>query len=198
MKTHPYAVILLMVPGLAWGGTAGTALPARLESAAKGALTDIAKAKTAIDAGQSKTSQSWLAKSQGLLQTVLNGAPGSSLVKKVDQASGAAQQGSAPASTSALSQAEQEAAKLDPSLAAKLGVANQKATQGDSGGAAGALAEAKDAVLQKTGLAGVESAYQKVTLARNLLKGGEGSKAKSLLDEIPTSVTGLLKGAGGL
>lgn len=129
--------------GLSCSALAASSLTASLESKAKVAFADIAKAKTALDAGNSKASQTWLGKAEGLLGSVLNLAPGSGLLGIVDQASGAAQQGDAQQSANAVSSAESEAAKLDPALAAKLGIAKDKATQGDASGASGALAEAR-------------------------------------------------------
>ena len=50
----------------------------------------------------------------------------------------------------------------------------------------------------KNTIAEIESAYQKVSLARSLLKRGDTSSAKSVLDQIPASPLGLLKSASGL
>lgn len=52
-------------------------------------------------------------------------------------------------------------------------------------------------VAQQSGLSQIESTYQKISLARSLLNSGDNSKAKSLLDQIPSSLPGLLE-AGGL
>ena len=67
------------------------ALPASLLNKAKVAFADIEKARTALDAGNTKTSSGLLGRAQTLLQTVLAKAPGGNLVS--------------------------EAQKLDPSLA---------------------------------------------------------------------------------
>jgi len=134
-------------------------LPAQLEGKANAALADVAKAKAALSAGNAKSSQSWLAKAESLLGPLVEQAPGGSVVKKMDQ--------------------------LDPSLAGKLGIAKQPAAQGDQSGASKTVTEAKGDPAQKTGLGELADVYQKVTTARSLLKAGENSKAKSLLDEIP-------------
>ena len=66
----------LIVVGLAGAAPTATGLPATLETKTQAAFADIAKAKTALDAGQSKTSQGWLSKAEGLLKSVLDAAPG--------------------------------------------------------------------------------------------------------------------------
>jgi hypothetical protein len=188
------ALALLAIPRLAWS-TPASGLPASLETKAKVALADIAKARTALNSGKPATSQSWLAKAQGLLQTVRTQAPGAGLLGKIDPASGAAKAVDGQSGT-ALSQAESKAAKLDPSLASKLGVAREKTAQGDTDGGTAAATDARGAVAQKWALSGIESTYQKVSLARSLLSSGDNTKAKSLLDQIPSTLPGLLKPGG--
>ncbi|MCA1827016.1 MAG: YfdX family protein [Myxococcales bacterium] len=165
-------MILALMVSISFSG-----LPAQLESKARTAIADVAKAKSALSAGNSTSSQSWLAKAEGLLSSVLGQVPGGDLLKKGDKA-GSGQPG-------AVSQAESEVAKVDPSLAGKLGIAKQKAAQGDTNGASSAVADAKGDAAQKTGLGELADIYQKVTSAQTLLKAGENSKAKNLLDEIP-------------
>jgi hypothetical protein len=58
-------------------------------------------------------------------------------------------------------------------------------------------APSQDNAPRKTTLSELEDTYKKVSLAQSLLKGGETSKAKSLLDAIPTSPSGLLKNVTG-
>ena len=54
------------------------------------------------------------------------------------------------------------------------------------------LGAVRQETAQKTGLDKIESAYQKVSLARSLLSAGNTSKAKGLLDEIVSSPSGVL------
>lgn len=154
-------------------------LPAGLESKAKSAYTYIEKAKSALSVGHAKSGNSYLAKAQGLLGGVLDKVPGGSLLKKLDSSN--AKQGD----SGALSQAEQQAAKLDPSLAGKLGLAKQQAQQGDNNAAADTAQETKQEAAQKTGLSSLQDAYDKVSQARKLVNLGDLSKAKGLLDAIP-------------
>jgi hypothetical protein len=190
---NPRICALCLVGVLGVAGNA-SALSPSLESKARSAFTDIEKAKTALDGGKAKTSESWLSKAEALLKAVLADAPGGGVLDKVDQASKATQAGNAQQSTGAISQAQSEAAKLDPSLAAKIGGAQEPAARGDTQGASGKLAQAETEVEQKTGLGGLKSTYDKVTAARSLLEAGENSKAKSLLDQIPPSAEEVLKG----
>ncbi len=148
-------------------------LPANLQTRVKSAYSDIAKAKSALSSGQSKTSQSLLSKAEGLLKSVLKDAPGANPSKGSDAS---AQGGDAQQNQGGASQAAQEAAKFDPSLAAKLGVARQRGAED-----AGTSAEAAG----KTGLARIEDTLKTVSEARALLKLGQDSKAKSLLEKIP-------------
>ena len=183
---HLWVLAALAVPRLA---LAAPSLPARLESEAKTAFSDISRAKVALDAGKTATSQGWLGKAEALLTQVLDKAPGAALLGKLEQAQGAAERGKPQQGTNALSAAEAEAAKLDPALAAKLGVAQQEAAQGDPA----AAAKAHDTAAQETGLGGLQGVLQKVTQARSLLKTGDSTGAKGLLDQIPSSPLGLLK-----
>lgn len=156
-------------------------LPTQVEGKARTALADVAKARTALSAGNSKTGQSWLAKAETLLGSVLSEVPGGDLLKKMDKASDGAKQGD----TGAVAQAESQAAKVDPSLAEKMGAAKQKAAQGDTNGASNTVDDARNDVAQKTGLGEIGDLYNKVVAARSLLKAGENLKAKNLLDQIP-------------
>jgi hypothetical protein len=176
---------------LAVSGPAPAAgLPAALETKAQAAFADIAKARTALDAGKSKTSESWLAKAEGLLKSALDSAPGAKgLLGKIQGQSPATQSDVGQQSSSGLSKAETGAAKLDPSLASRLGVSapdGQAAADAGTGAAAeaGTSAAAPSAT---SGLSGLVDVYRKVSLARNLLKTGDNSQAKSLLDQIPAS-----------
>jgi len=177
---------------LAFAAGAAAGLSANLESKAKAAFADIAKAKAALNAGNTKTSQSLLAKSEALLKAVLDGAP-SSAGASAPQSPQSAQQSSGG---SAVSQAEGEIAKLEPSFAAKVGAGNANATGDADGGTETAQSPARPDGTNI--ISEVESAYQKVTVARTLLKVGNSSKAKSVLDQIPSSPLGLLKSASGL
>ena len=161
-------------------------LPAGLTSKAKSAFADIQKAKSSLSAGKTKSSETWLTRAEALLESVLSEAPGGKLLGKLDQAQSSAKQGDSRQSGNALSQAESQAAKLDPSLASKLGVASQAAQQGDTGAAQGEAAEAKKDIAGKTGLGEIQDAYEKVKAAKALLGSGETSKAKGLLDQIPS------------
>jgi uncharacterized protein HemY len=183
------AVALVSMPALAAEGQAKSSLTSK----AKAAFADITKAKSALNAGDTKKSDGWLAKAETLLKTVMAKKGGGALAK-TNTASDAAENGDSQKTTSALSQAESAAAKLDPSIAQRLGAAKQESAQGDTNGASGTLAEAKSAIAQKTGLSGIQDTYEKVTMARSLLKGGDSTKAKGVLDQIPTSATDLLKG----
>jgi hypothetical protein len=173
---------LLFVPVLAWGASAATGLPANLESKAKLALANIAKAKSALNAGDGKTSQSYLAKAEGLLKSVLGASPTTSAPTQ---------------NTNALSDAESEAAKLNPSLAARVGVGNPQAAQpqGTADGGPSGETQAPQAADKKSAFAELKSTYEKVTLAQSLLKGGDSAKAKGILDAIPTSPLSLVKSA---
>jgi hypothetical protein len=184
---------ICIATGVASAALAATGLPASLESKAKIAFADIAKAKAALNAGNTKTSQSYLAKSEGLLKTVLDRAPKSAGAKSA-QSPAAQRQGT---KGSAISQAEGEVAKLEPSFPAKVGAGENAAAETADGGTQGATQPAAYPSAMST-IGEIESAYQKVTLARTLLKGGNSSKAKSILDEIPSSPLGLLKSASGL
>jgi len=184
---------------LAVSGPAPAAgLPAALETKAQAAFADIAKAKTALDAGKSKTSESWLAKAEGLLKSALDSAPGAKgLLGKIQGQSPATQSDAGQQSSSGLSKAETEAAKLDPSLASRLGVsAPDGQAAADAGTSAAAEAGTSAAANAGTsaaspsatsGLSGLVDVYRKVSLARSLLKTGDNSQAKSLLDQIPAS-----------
>jgi len=191
----------LIVVGLAGAAPTATGLPATLETKTQAAFADIAKAKTALDAGQSKTSQGWLSKAEGLLKSVLDAAPGAGgLLGKVGGQRPTAQSGSGQQSTSGLSQAEGEVAKVDPSITSRPGTPAPGAqATADAGAtdAAPAPSTAGNAPGPNSGLRGLVDVYQKVTLARSLLKSGENSKAKSLLDQIPASPVDVLKTAGG-
>ena len=167
-------ILALLTFPLALGAPAA-GLPARLESLATTAFADIAKAKAALAAGKTSTGQSWLARAQALLKSALSESPGTG------------------DSQSALSQAESAAAKLDPALAGKLGVGGAQSAQADAGPAtATPAADAGTAVAQAA--SGLQGVYQKVSLARSLLKSGDIAKAKSLLDGIPSSPLDVLKG----
>jgi hypothetical protein len=176
--------------GLASGAYAASGLPAKLESQTKVAFANIAKAKAALNAGKTTTSESYLAKSEGLLKNVLAAAPGA------PASSGSpAQRG-----TSTASRAENELAKVDPSLAAKVGVREQQSSangDADAGTPAQTAPEA-NATHPQSVIEKIQSTYEKVSLARTLLQGGNASKAKSLLDQIPSSPLGILKGASRL
>jgi hypothetical protein len=187
-KRRSFAIAICAAAGLAFGVPAATGLPATLESKAKVAFADIAKAKAALNAGNTKTSQSLLAKSEGLLKTVLDRAP----------ATGSSNPAAAQQSTSPVSEAESEAAKLDPSLAAKLGAPSENAPNANADAGTQAPTAASSRPNLTSTISEIESAYQKVTLARTLLKAGNSSKAKSILDEIPSSPLGLLKSRSGL
>src|SRR5438132_5205243 len=113
-KLRICAIAIFVVPNLASGAPSASGLPSTLPSKAKVAFADIAKAMSALNVGNTKTSQSYLAKSEGLLKSVLNNAPTSAANRGQNDSS--SQQG-----TSAVSQAESEVAKLDPSLAGKVG-----------------------------------------------------------------------------
>jgi hypothetical protein len=165
-----------------------------LTTKAKAAFANITKAKTALNAGKSKTGDSYLAKAEALLKSAMGKVPGGSALAKTDTASNAAEKGNAPQTTGALSQAEGAAAKLDPSLGDKLGVAKQQSNQGDTGNASNTISDAKQSLAQKTGLSGIQDTYQKVSMARSLIKGGDSDKAKGILDQIPSSPMSLLKG----
>jgi hypothetical protein len=195
------AIAVVALPRLAWGlDTSG------LTTKAKTAFADITKAKTALNAGKTKTSDSWLAKSEGLLKSVLDKAPGGAALQKLNSGSGAATDSNGEQSPSALSQAEGEAMKLNPSLAGRMGLSQPNAAQADAGtepadaGMAPAnVTEAKNDGSQTSGgLSGLLSTYQKVTMARSLLKGGDSTKAKGVLDQIPSSPGNMLKGLSGL
>jgi hypothetical protein len=142
----------------------------------KSAYSDIAKAKSALSSGRPKTSQSLLSKAEGLLKSVLTEAPGSNLLQGRDASAPEAQRGDAQQNQSGASQAAQEAAKIDPSLAAKMGIAQRRGDQ--DAGTSGEVAP-------KTGLARIEDTLKKVSEARALLKLGQDSKAKGLLESIP-------------
>jgi hypothetical protein len=193
-KLHLWMVAICAVTALASAAPAATGLPATLERKAKVAFADIAKAKAALKAGNTRTSQSYLAKSEALLKTVLNNAP-SSAGTTAASTPGSAQQGSGG---SAVSQAESEIAKLDPSLAAKVGASNENAATESADGTTAAAGQPSTGPTVSGTIARIESAYQKVTLARTLLKAGNASKAKSTLDAIPSSPLGVLKSASGL
>ena len=150
-----------------------------------------AKAKSALNVGNTKTSQSYLAKSEGLLKSVLNNAPTSAANRGQNNSS--SQQG-----TSAVSQAESEVAKLDPSLAGKMGAGNETPADGNADAAIQGQGPPSNPAGQKSTIAEIKSAYEKVTLAQTLLKAGNSSKAKSVLDQIPSAPLGLLKNASGL
>ena len=183
------AIAMFAVPRLASGTPGASGLPAKLASQAKVAFADIAKAKSALNVGNTKTSQSYLAKSEGLLKSVLNNAPTSAANRGQNDSS--SQQG-----TSAVSQAESEVAKLDPSLAGKMGAGNENPADGNA--AIQGQGPPSNAAGQKSTIAEIKSAYEKVTLAQTLLRAGNSSKAKSVLDQIPSSPLGLLKNASGL
>jgi hypothetical protein len=189
-KPHSFAIAICAAVGLAFGAPAATGLPATLESKAKVAFADIAKAKAALNTGNTKRSQSLLAKSEGLLKTVLDRAPATE--------SSSSNPAAAQQSTSPVSEAESEAAKLDPSLAAKLGARSENAPSANADAGTQTPAAASNRPNLTSTISELESAYQKVTLARTLLKAGNSSKAKSILDEIPSSPVGLLKSASGL
>jgi hypothetical protein len=180
------AVVFLAVSGPA----PAAGLPAALETKAQAAFADISKAKAALDAGKSKTSQSWLAKAEGLLKSALDSAPGAKgLLGKIGGQPAATQSDAGQQSASGLSKAETEAAKLDPSLATRLGVpAPDGQAAADAGTSATANAGTSSAASSATsGLSGLVDVYRKVSLARSLLKSGDNSQAKSLLDQIPAS-----------
>jgi hypothetical protein len=197
-------LVALVVAFLAVSGPAPAAgLPAGLETKAQAAFADIAKAKVALDAGKSKTSQSWLAKAEGLLKSTLDAAPGAKgLLGKVGGQPNATESDAGQGS-SGLSKAETEAAKLNPSIASRLGVpapdaqatadAGTSATSdtsasGNAGTSASANAGTSGAAPSATSsLSGLVDVYRKVSLARSLLKTGDNSQAKSLLDQIPAS-----------
>jgi hypothetical protein len=190
-KLRICAIAIFVLPNLASGAPSASGLPSTLLSKAKVAFADIQKAKSALNVGNTKTSQSYLAKSEALLKSVLDSAPGSGAVS--GQNSTSAQQG-----MGTVSQAERDVAKLDPSLAAKVGTGSQNAPP--EGGDAGTQGQGEPSNQngQKGTIAEIRSAYEKVTLAETLLKAGNTSKAKSILDQIPSSPAGLLKGASGL
>jgi hypothetical protein len=72
------ALVAIFLSSAAWGASSTlTGLPAALDTAVKTALADIGKARTALNGGNSKTSQSYLAKSEALLGSVL-GSPANS------------------------------------------------------------------------------------------------------------------------
>src|SRR5437868_3403644 len=150
------------------------------------AFADIVKAKSVLNAGNTNTSQSYLAKSEGLLKSVLNSAPNSGTANAAPNP--APQQGTSP-----VSQAESEIAKLDPSLTGKSGAGNGTTADGSADAGAQNQPEPPNQPAQKNTFRQIESVYKKVTLARTLLKAGNDSKAKSTLDQIPSSPLRLLK-----
>jgi hypothetical protein len=178
------ALLALSAPAAAVG------LPAGLETKAQAAFADIAKAKVALDAGKSKTSQSWLAKAEGLLKSALDAAPGAKgLLGKIGGQPAATETDAGQQGSSGISKAETEAAKLDPSLGSRLGVpAPDGQAAADAGTSASPEAGTSAAAPSATSsLSGLVDVYRKVSLARSLLKSGDNSQAKSLLDQIPTS-----------
>jgi hypothetical protein len=166
----------------AWAAPSSSGWSATLVSKAKTAFADITRAKTALNAGKTKTSDSYLAKSETLLKSVL----------AKSSTSGATSQ--AAQGGNAVSQAEGDAAKLDPSLASKFGIGKEQPAQENADAGTNARPQGAGAPAGNDLVAEIESAYQKVTLARTLLKAGNNSQAKSLLDEIPASPLSLLKG----
>jgi hypothetical protein len=88
--------------------------------------------------------------------------------------------GSGEASPQAVGNA-QEPAKSGNSLEALAGKTGLSGLEGKTGG-----------------LSGLEDTYQKVTLAHSLLKTGDSSKAKGILDQIPSSPADALKVIPGL
>jgi hypothetical protein len=196
----PLAVALLSRTAGAAPPAAG--LPAAVETKTQAAFQDIAKAKAALDSGKPKTSEGWLSKAEGLLKSALNAAPGAEgLLGKMGQST-PAQSDSGQQSPSALSRAEGEAAKLDPSVASRLGVsgpgAQATADAGTNAAASAPSGSAGSVPATKNALSGLVDVYQKVVLARQLLQSGDNSRAKSLLDQIPASPLDVLKTAGGL
>jgi hypothetical protein len=185
------AIAIFVIPSLASGAPSASGLPSTLLSKAKVAFADIQKAKSALNLGNTKTSQSYLAKSEALLKSVLDSTSGSEAANS--QSSASAQQG-----TSTVSQAERDVAKLNPSLAAKVGTGSENAPPESGDAGTQGQGEPSNQNGQTGAIAEIRSAYEKVTLAETLLKAGNSSKAKSILDQIPSSPAGLLKGASGL
>jgi hypothetical protein len=195
MKNHFWmAAALLAAPRLALAAPDTSSIATK----AKAAFADITKAKTALNAGKTKTSESWLTKAETLLKAAMDKAPGGSALTKANEAAGASQQGDPQKTSSALAAAQGEAQKLDPALAEKLGLAKSQAQQGDAGATQSKLDEARSSLADKTGLSGLQNTYQQVTLAHSLLKGGDSTKAKGVLDQIPTSKADVLKSLAGL
>jgi len=166
------ALLVVLVPAVAFAKPATSSL----ESKAIAALSDIAKARTALDQGNDKTGDSWLTKAKALLTTVLhqNGSTQQTAREQGQKQTGEEQTAKEQQNPSALSRAESAAQKLDPSLAGKLGVPAQDEGQAGASGAPSTLSDLK-------------SIYDKVSLAQSLLHKGNSTQAKSILDEIPTS-----------
>src|SRR3982751_2855099 len=138
------ASFLVLLPALAFAKT-GTS---SLESKAIAALSDIAKAKSALDLGNDKSGDSWLTKAKTLLSTVLQQKPAEqSAQQQPAQQQPAAQQAPQEQNPSVLSRAESAAQKIDPSLGGRAGSPSQ-----DQGGASGTVSDLK-------------YGYDKVTLA---------------------------------
>jgi hypothetical protein len=180
-----FGLVVAAVSSAAWSASSSTGLPATLESKAKAAFADITKAKTALNGGKAKTSDSYLAKAESLLGSVLG-------------QSSAAANGNAQGNDSAVSRAEGEAAKLDPSLAARFGIGKDQSGQEGADAGTAAQGQTQNSQGQQSMLAKLEGVYQKVTAARTLLQAGNNSQAKSLLDQIPSSPLALLRTASGL
>jgi hypothetical protein len=172
------ALLLVLVPALAFADT-GTS---SLESKAIAAFGDIAKAKTALDQGKSKTGDSWLTKAKTLLSSLLQQKEGGQPAAQQEQSAGNSQQQSPQQDNpSALSRAESAAKNLDPSLAGKLG-------SPDKGGQAQAGSSDSSSTVSD-----LKSVYDKVSLAQSLLHKGDSTQAKSILSDIPTSPADALK-----
>jgi hypothetical protein len=165
------ALLLVLLPGLASAGT----MTSSLETKAKAAFADIGKAKTALDAGKTKTSNSWLTRAKTLLSSVMQHQPAESEAQQQ--------------TPNALSTVEEKAQQYGPGLAGRLGLGNGEQTQEQQQAAApapsssGIMGEVTD----------LKSTYDKVSLAQSLLHKGDSTQAKSVLDEIPTSPSDALK-----
>jgi hypothetical protein len=171
------ALFLVLVPALAFAKTGNSSL----ESKAIAAFGDIAKAKSALDQGKSKTGDSWLTKAKTLLSALLQQEPTQPTAQQqTPQPQSPQEQTPQEQSPSALSRAESAAQEVGPSLAGKLGAPAQDQGQEAPSGPSGAVSDLK-------------SVYDKVSLAQSLLHKGDSTQAKSVLDEIPTSPADALK-----
>lgn len=153
------------------------------------AMTHVAAAQRAIAKGDKKAAKSAIDQSQRALKKLYDAPPMQTVLNEIDEAIVSAQRGKqalkaldlAPLAASV----RRYQAYIDPSVAAGIDEAAQKAEQGDATGTADALRLARNRMAVDVAFLPVEEAYVRVLAAETALAEGDMKRAGKILQSVP-------------